>query len=59
MKNILLKGIENVKIQKCDLDVCSMSSVLEITIPKLELQTEYILTGLVDKHPFTGNGTMT
>jgi hypothetical protein len=59
IKNILLEGLENVMIQICDLDVCTMSTQFKATIPALEIKTDYTLTGIVDNFPVTGTGNMT
>jgi len=59
MNNILLEGLENVMIQKCDFDVCAMSTIFEVTVPALTIKGDYTLKGMVDNSPVTGAGNMT
>jgi len=59
MKNIILEGLESVMLQKLELDVCSMSTLLEFTIPALKIRTNYTLNGIIDGYPITGDGNMT
>lgn len=58
LKNIVLKGIDTLIINKLEYNVCELSTDIDLDLPKLEMTATYTLKGIVDSIPFSGDGNL-
>lgn len=59
LKNIIIKGIDTLSINKLEYNVCNLSTDIGFNLPKLEMTATYTLKGSVDNSPISGDGNLT